>query len=89
MNSVKVGEEEFKVLAKRLRIHIGVFTGVDLKHRHSLELLSSVFGWKDWNAASAFFKSGTSDVGPLSALDVNGPTDSFSMRSCLRKENTL
>lgn len=50
-------QESLKEKAKVIRKFIKDKCSADISHSHSLELISQVFGFKDWNTASASIKS--------------------------------
>lgn len=48
--------ESFKEKAKVIRQFMKEKCGADISHSHSLELISQLFGFKDWNTAAAVLK---------------------------------
>lgn len=55
-------QESLKEKAKLIRKFIKDKCNADISHSHSLELVSQVFGFKDWNTASASSKSKSKTV---------------------------
>jgi hypothetical protein len=49
----ELSKEQFKERAKHLRQILLEKHKIDLPHGHALEVLAKVFGFKDWNTASA------------------------------------
>jgi|GEM_PF-2055778 len=49
--------EEFKAKAKTIRKFMNEKYGIDVSHSHSLELISQLSDFKDWNTAVAAAKS--------------------------------
>ncbi len=49
--------DNFKEKAKLIRTFMKDKCDADISHSHSLELISQLFGFKDWNTASAVSKS--------------------------------
>ena len=49
--------ENFKDKAKIIRSFMKEKCDADISHSHGLELISQLFGYKDWNTASAAVKS--------------------------------
>ena len=47
-----IDRHDFKIAAKRLRVMF-VLYHIDISHSESLEVLSRILGYKDWNTASA------------------------------------
>ncbi len=54
--------ERLKEKAKIIRKFLNEKYATDISHGHSLELISQVFGFKDWNTASATSKSDAEKV---------------------------
>jgi len=48
--------EDFKEKAKVIRSFLKEKCGVDVSHGHCIELISKLFGFNDWNTASATLK---------------------------------
>ncbi|MBH46594.1 MAG: hypothetical protein CME71_00325 [Halobacteriovorax sp.] len=53
----KTTPESLKEKAKQIRKFIREKNNVDISHSHCLELASNLFGFHDWNTASAILKS--------------------------------
>jgi len=49
-------QEGFKEKAKVIRKFLNEKYGVDVSHGHCMELISQLFGFKDWNTAAAALK---------------------------------
>ncbi len=49
-------QESLKEKAKLIRKFLNEKYGVDVSHSHCIELTSQLFGFKDWNTASAALK---------------------------------
>ena len=50
-------KERLKEKATIIRTFLKEKCGADISHSHSLELISKIFGFKDWNTASAMLES--------------------------------
>lgn len=50
-------KERLKEKATIIRTFLKEKYGADISHSHSLELISKIFGFKDWNTASAMLES--------------------------------
>lgn len=54
-------KESLKFQAKTIRKFLNDKYNVDVSHGHCMELISQLFGFKDWNTASASLKSKNTD----------------------------
>jgi hypothetical protein len=77
----KVTPESLKEKAKLIRSFINEKSSADVSHSHCLELASKLFGFHDWNTASAVLKSKPSEdsfpVGIKTVGDLKKALESF------------
>lgn len=66
MSNDRQTPDSIKEKAKTARKFLKEKCDVDISHSHSLELVSQVFGFKDWNTASAVTKPKDNGIGDFS-----------------------
>ncbi len=68
-------KEQVKERAKFLRQVLREKHNIDLPHGHSLEVLAKVFGFKDWNTASAMSSNAPDEVSSVAKVPAHSSAE--------------